>query len=41
MIRDLYNNSVVASKTGSEQTLRLVLDTIREAKRKEKITAEL
>jgi transposase InsO family protein len=41
MIRDLYDNSVVAYKTGSEQTVRLVLDTIREAKKKEKVTAEL
>jgi transposase InsO family protein len=41
MIRDLYDNSVVAYKTGSEQTVRLVLDTIREAKKKEKVTTEV
>lgn len=36
MIRDLYDNSVVAYKTGTEQTVNLVLDTIRLAMRKEK-----
>jgi len=41
MIRDLYDNSIVAYKTGSEQTVRLVLNTIKAAKRKEKVTAEL
>lgn len=41
MIRDLYDNSIVAYKTSTEQTVRLVLDTIRAAKRKEKVTAEL
>lgn len=41
MIRDLYDNSIVAYKTGTEQTVRLVLDTIKAAKRKEKVTAEL
>ena len=41
IIRDLYDNSIVAYKTGSEQNIRLVLDTIRAAKRKEKVTAEL
>ena len=29
MIRDLYDNSIVAYKTGTEQTVNLVLDTIR------------
>ena len=29
MIRDLYDNSIVAYKTGTEQTANLVLDTIR------------
>ena len=41
IIRDLYDNSIVAYKTGTQQTVNLVLDTIREAKRKEKVTAEL
>jgi len=41
MIRDLYDNSIVAYKMGTEQTVRLVLDTIRAAKRKEKVTTEL
>ena len=41
MICDLFDNSIVAYKTGTEQTVRLVLDTIRAAKRKEKVTAEL
>jgi transposase InsO family protein len=43
MIRDLYDNSIVAYKTGSEQTVNLVLDTIRLAMRKEKkkVAAEL
>lgn len=39
MIRDLYDNSIVAYKTGTEQTVNLVLDTIRLAMRKEKIRA--
>lgn len=41
MIRDLYDNSIVAYKMGAEQTVRLVLDTIKSAKQKEKATAEL
>lgn len=41
IIRDLYDNSIVAYKTGTEQTVNLVLNTIRDAKRKEKVTAEL
>ena len=43
MIRDLYDNSIVAYKTGTEQTVNLVLDTIRLAMRKEKkkVVAEL
>ena len=36
MIRDLYDNSIVAYKTGTDQTVNLVLDTIRLAMRKEK-----
>ena len=43
MIRDLYDNSIVAYKTGTEQTVNLVLDTIRLAMKneKKKIAAEL
>ena len=41
IIRDLYDNSIVAYKTGTEQNINLVLSTIREAKKKEKVTAEL
>ncbi|MGN0532381.1 MAG: IS3 family transposase, partial [Eubacterium sp.] len=41
IIRDLYDNSIVAYKTAKEQSIKLVLDTIREAKRKENVTAEL
>ena len=41
MIRDLYDNSIVAYKTGTEQTVNLVTETIKLAKKKEKITAEL
>ena len=41
VIRDLYDNSIVAYKTGTEQNVNFVLSTIRAAKRKEKVTAEL
>ena len=41
VIRDLYDNSIVAYKTGTAQTVNLVLNTIRAAKRNEKVTAEL
>ena len=43
VIRDLYDNSIVAYKTGSQQTVNLVLDPIRLAmKREEKrVAAEL
>ena len=41
IIRDLYDNSIVAYKTGTGQNVNLVLSTIREAKKKEKVTAEL
>ena len=43
MIRDLYDNSIVAYKTGTEQTVNLVLDTIRLAMKgaKKKVAAEL
>ena len=39
MIRDLYDNSIVAYKTGTEQTVNLVLDTIRMAIKREKLSA--
>ena len=41
VIRDLYDNSIVAYKTGTEQNINLVLSTIRAAKRKEKVTGSL
>ena len=41
VIRDLYDNSIVAYKTGTEQNINLVLSTIRAAKKKEKVTEEL
>ena len=43
MIRDLYDNSIVSYKTGTRQTVNLVLDTIRLAMKKEKkrVAAEL
>ena len=41
IIRDLYDNSIVAYKTDTEQNINLVLITIKEAKKKEKVTAEL
>ena len=40
VIRDLFDNSIVAYKTGTEQNINLVLSTIREAKKKEKVTAD-
>jgi len=41
IIRDLFDNSIVAYKTGTEQNVNLVLSTIRAAKKKEKVTAEV
>lgn len=41
IIRDLYDNSIVSYKMDKEQSIKLVLDTIKAAKRKEKITGEL
>ena len=41
IIRDLYDNSIVSYQTGTEQNVQLVLNTIRLAKKKEKVTAEL
>ena len=41
VIRDLYDNSIVAYKVGTEHSINLVLNTIRAAKKAEKVTAEL
>ena len=41
MIWDLYDNSIVAYKTSTQQTAKLVTDTLRLPKRKEKVTAQL
>ena len=41
IIRDLYDNSIIAYKTGTEQNVNLVLNTIKSAMKKEKVTAEL
>ena len=41
IIQDLYDNSIIAYKVGSEQTVHLVLNTIKAAMEKEKITTEL
>jgi len=41
VIRDLYDNSIVAYKTSTTQNVALVLNTIKAAKKKEKVTAEL
>lgn len=41
MIRDLFDNSIVSYKTGTEQNINLVLNTIKTAKEKEKVTTEL
>ena len=41
VIRDLYDNSIVTYKTSTTQNVALVLNTIKAAKKKEKVTAEL
>ncbi len=41
MIRDLFDNSIVAYQTGTEQTVKLVSNTIKKAIAQEKITTEL
>ena len=41
MIRDLFDNSIIAYKAGTEQSVNLVLNTIRAARTKEAVTAEL
>lgn len=41
VISDLYDRSIVSYKTGTEQTVNLVLNTIKSAIQKEVVTAEL
>lgn len=41
IIRDLYDNSIIAYKTGTEQSVNLVLSTIKEAWKKDAVAAEL
>ena len=41
MIRDLYDNSIVAYKTGTNQSTNLVLRTINQAIKNEEVTTEL
>ena len=41
IIRDLFDNSIVAYKTSTTQNVQLVLETIKAAKKKEKVTGEL
>ena len=41
MIRDLFDNSIVAHKTGTNQSTNLVLRTINQAIKNENVTAEL
>ena len=40
-VKQLKDDSIIAYKMGSEQNIKLVPDTIRAAKRKERVTAEL
>lgn len=41
VIRDLYDNSIIAYKTGTNQNVNLVLETVHEAFKKERITGQL
>ena len=41
VIRDLFDNSIVAYKTNRQQTVNLVLDTVRTAMQKEAVAGEL
>lgn len=41
IIRDLFDLSIIAYKTSTHQSIKLVLDTIRLAMEKETVTAEL
>ena len=41
VIRDLFDNSIVAYRMGTKQNVNLVLSTIKAAKKKEKVTAQM
>ncbi|MDE6470128.1 MAG: DDE-type integrase/transposase/recombinase [Eubacterium sp.] len=41
VIRDLYDNSIVSYHMSKDMTVKLVLDTINQAMKKENVTAEL
>lgn len=41
IIRDLFDNSIVAYRMGTKQNVNLVLSTIKAAKKKEKVTAQM
>ena len=41
IIRDLYDNSIVSYNAGTEQTVNLVLNTVKAGMKKEKITGQL
>lgn len=41
IIRDLFDNSIVAYKTSKTQNNKLVMETIKQAKKREKVTGEL
>ena len=41
VIRDLYDNSIVSYQMSNDMTVKLVLDTIKKAMKKENVTAEL
>ena len=41
VIRDLYDNSIVSYQMSKDMTVKLVLDTIKKAMKKENVTAEL
>ena len=41
IIRDLYDNSIVSYQMSKDMTVKLVLDTVKKAMKKEKVTAEL
>ena len=41
IIRDLFDNSIIAYKTCTEQNVNLVLSTVRATRKKENVTAKL
>lgn len=41
VIRDLYDNSIVSYQMSKDMTVKLILDTIKKAMKKENVTAEL